>query len=50
MNLQPSEVDRLAVWQLYALIEGWNRAQEPDRLTPPTKAEMDRLAALPTYH
>lgn len=46
MGLPPSEVRNMSLWQFSAVIEGWNRAQDPESAKRLTDEEADELFAM----
>jgi hypothetical protein len=45
MQIAPSEVRNMSLWQYTALVQGWNKANEPEHepLTPDEEEELFEL-------
>lgn len=43
MGLAPSEVREMSLWQFFAVMDGWNRANDPEAAKKLTENEADAL-------
>ena len=45
MGYTPQQVDKMSFYQFAVCVEGFNKANQPDKLEPPSNAEFDEFAA-----
>jgi len=45
IGFTPQQIDAMSFWQLAVCIDGYNKANHPTDLAPPTNAEFDEFTA-----